>query len=199
MKSYIDGQLLDEAWPELSYSIRYDIQEQSYQFMQQLHQLKSDTPGPVGNGISHGAFFTDYGVGPFASKGEMEDWFDGRLAVCRAFGLAHQSQQGFNGLFQQLVMCRLDLHPRNLILDHQGKIWLIDWAYAGMYPVYFETASILRHGRETYFQHLLDQLEYGKFSEETGRLFDISFALTTGALCKPPQEPLPCQNWTLND
>lgn len=82
------------------------------------------------------------------------------------------------------MMCHMDIHERNLILDDQGNVWLIDWAFAGMYPIYFETASILRHGRQTYFQHFLDQLGDSMYKEQTDRLFALSFALTTGALCK---------------
>ena len=186
--TYIEGSLLDEVWSGLSDLNRRDIQQQLYGFIQKLRCLGSDHPGPIGGGISNGAFFTDYGAGPFASKEDMEAWFDERLAVCRDFGLVDQAQEGFHGLFQHLVMCHLDLHPRNMILDYRGQVWLIDWGFAGMYPEYFETASILRYGREVYFKDLLDQLGQGHFhNKETNLLFAISFALTTGALCKPAQ------------
>jgi thiamine kinase-like enzyme len=107
------------------------------------------------------------------------------LLFCREFGLADKGQKGFRGLFSRLVMCHMDLHPRNVILDSQGNAWLIDWEYAGMYPPYFETATVLRYGREAYFRGLLDLLGDKAYEEENSRLFSISFALTTGALCKP--------------
>lgn len=187
--TYIEGSLLDEAWSGLSDLNRRDIQQQLYGFIQQLRCLKADYPGPIGGGISNGAFFTDYGAGPFTSKEDMEAWFDERLAVCRDFGILDHTQEGFHGLFQHLVMCHLDLHPRNLILDCRGQVWLIDWAFAGMYPAYFETASILWYGREVYFRDLLDQLGHRQHDKESDRLFSISFALTTGALCKLSQTP----------
>ncbi|KAJ5102464.1 hypothetical protein N7532_002993 [Penicillium argentinense] len=183
--SYIDGWLLDEVWSELHSTHREDIQKQLHYFIRELRKTESEYPGPVGGGVCQGAFFTDYGAGPFSSKEEMETWFDERLAVCRDFGVADQAQRGFRGEFQRLVMCHMDLHPRNIILDCDRKIWLIDWAYAGMYPAYFETATILRHGRDPYFERLLDLLGDEEYKEATDRLFAISFALTTGALCKP--------------
>lgn len=183
--SYIDGRLLDEVWSELSDSSRDDVQQQLYQFIRELRQSESECPGPIGCGVSEGAFFTDYGAGPFISKDEMEAWFNERLAVCREFGITDEGQKGFRGLFRRLVMCHMDLHPRNVILDSQGKAWLIDWGYAGMYPPYFETATISRYGREPYFRGLMDLLGDKKYNEEISRLFSISFALTTGALCKP--------------
>ncbi|GIK00428.1 hypothetical protein Aspvir_004453 [Aspergillus viridinutans] len=185
--SYIRGQQLDEVWPTLSDASRCDIQQQLHQFIQELRLLKSDKPGPIGGGVSNGAFFTDYGAGPFVSQEDMERWFDGRLAVCRQFGLVDQAQEGFRGLFRDLAMCHMDLHPRNIILDGRGKVWLIDWAFAGMYPAYFETASILRNGWTTYFGDWLGQGDRARFGEEINRLFSISFALTTGALCQPTE------------
>ncbi|GIJ85613.1 hypothetical protein Asppvi_004472 [Aspergillus pseudoviridinutans] len=159
--------------------------QQLHQFVQELRLLKSNKPGPIGGGVSNGAFFTDYGAGPFVFQEDMERWFDGRLAVCRGFGVVDQAHEGLRGLFRDLVMCHMDLHPRNIILDGRGKVWLIDWAFAGMYPAYFETASILRNGLTSLFGDLLGQLDRGRFGEEINRLFGISFALTTGALCQP--------------
>lgn len=185
---YIDGWLLDEVWQDLPNTCREDVQKQLYRFICELRQTESDYPGPVGGGVSQGAFFTDYGAGPFSSKSEMEAWFDERLAVCREFGIVDKAQRDFRGEFRRLVMCHMDLHPRNIILDCHGKVWLIDWAFAGMYPAYFETATIIRHGSQPYFELLLQLLGDGKYNEATSHLFAISFALTTGAFCKPSRE-----------
>jgi thiamine kinase-like enzyme len=108
--------------------------------------------------VCQGTFVTENGAGPFTSKEEMEAWFDERLAVCREFRVADRSQSDFRGSFPRLVMCHMDLHERNIILDCHGKAWLIDWTYTGMDPAYFETAAISRHGREQYLAGLLDLL-----------------------------------------
>src|SRR5204863_6467861 len=85
----------------------------------------------------------------------------------------------------RFVMCHMYLHEQNLLIDSHGKIWLIDWAFAGMYPPYFETAAILKCGMKAYLQGLLDLLEYEQYNKETEQLEAIGFALTTGASCKP--------------
>ncbi|KAJ2967918.1 hypothetical protein NQ176_g9435 [Zarea fungicola] len=41
-----------------------------------------------------------------------------------------------------LVLTHHDLAPRNIMIDVSGDAWLIDWDYAGFYPVYFEYASM---------------------------------------------------------
>ncbi|KAJ5935929.1 Succinate--CoA ligase subunit beta [Penicillium verhagenii] len=136
--SYIDGWLLDGVWPGLRDTSRDDIQQQLYHSICELRQTESDYPGLIDGGASQGAFFTDYDAGPFASKEELEEWFDERLAVNRK------------------------------IVDSHGRAWLIDWAYGGMYTAYFETPTIVRHDKEPYFAHLLDLLGDKEYSEATG-------------------------------
>ncbi|KZF24945.1 phosphotransferase enzyme family protein [Xylona heveae TC161] len=181
---YIEGELLSEIWSELTEETRYDINCQLSDFVHQLQSLKMDSPGPIGGGISNGAFFTDYGAGPFESKDAIEAYFNERLLVCQDFGIA-TTQPPFHGQFEHLVMCHMDLHIRNIILDDEGKIWLIDWTFAGMYPPYFEMAVLVRQGWAQYFQDALRLLKYEQYNEEIARLIAIGFAFTTGALCKP--------------
>lgn len=37
-----------------------------------------------------------------------------------------------------LVLTHLDIHPDNVILDNDNRVWLIDWELAGFYPQWFE-------------------------------------------------------------
>ncbi|PGG96155.1 hypothetical protein GX51_07959 [Blastomyces parvus] len=122
MLEYIEGQLVSEIWSHLSEETRYDINQKLYDFVRQLRSLKMDSPGPIGGGISNGAFLTDYGAGPFTSKNDIEMWFNERLLVCQEFGIASQTQPTFQGEFGHTVMCHMDVYTRNLILDNQGKI-----------------------------------------------------------------------------
>ena len=83
-------------------------------------------------------------------------------------------------------MCHLDIHERNLILDNQGKLWLIDWETAGAYPVYFEFASNFCCGAPQDFKHELLDLVGGKsYQAQLRKLFDITFALTTAGYTQP--------------
>jgi hypothetical protein len=145
-----------------------------------------DRPGPVGGGISDGSFFTDYGAGPFESRKDIEDCFNDRLLVCHDFGHASQRPPGcFAGRFDELVMCHLDIHSRNLILDGQGKLWLLDWAFSGSYPPYFEAANLMWGGPEDFAAGLAESIGSKIYLEEIRQLLDIGFALTTGGYCQP--------------
>jgi hypothetical protein len=43
---------------------------------------------------------------------------------------------------QDFVLTHHDLAPRNLMVDLNGKLWLLDWEYSGFYPIYFEYAAM---------------------------------------------------------
>jgi len=183
---YIDGQLVSDIWGELDLKSRRSILLQLYEYIHELHTLKMDSPGPVGGGISEGSFFTDYGAGPFKSRKDMEDWFNNRLLVCHDFNHAIQTPSGwFAGRFNELVMCYLDIHPRNLILDSQSKLWLLDWAFSGAYPPYFETANLIWRGSDEVATGLVEMMGDQIHLEEIDKLLAIGFALTTGAYCQP--------------
>ena len=85
-------------------------------------------------------------------------------------------------------MCHFDLHSQNMILDSSGNVWLIDWAYAGAYPPYFEKAALSRNVDPAFAQGLLRLMNDGRYTEEIRQLEAIGFALTIGAFCKPSEK-----------
>ncbi|KAI9729370.1 MAG: hypothetical protein M1834_006894 [Cirrosporium novae-zelandiae] len=184
LMEYINGETLSNIWSTLDASKRTIVYAQIYQFLQQLHSIKMTFPGSLDGDISRGPLFTDYGAGPFKSPQDMESWFNERLLVCQEFGRLPSTQPSFSGLFDELVMCHMDIHPRNLILDVDDRLYLLDWAYAGGYPVFFETANLMRTGDPDFSHKLLDMIG-DEHVEKAKRLVAVGFALTTGALTKP--------------
>jgi aminoglycoside phosphotransferase (APT) family kinase protein len=184
---YIEGRLVSDIWDGLDSKGRHNIARQLYEYIRQLQTLKMDRPGPLGGGTSEGSLFTEYGAGPFESRKDMEDWFNTRLRVCHDFGHAIQTPPGwFTGQFDELVMCHLDIHFGNLILDDQDKLWLLDWAFSGAYPPFFETASLAWKGpRELLAAGLSELIGSETHLEEISHLRAIGFALTTAAYTQP--------------
>ena len=140
--------------------------------------------GSVGRDLSRGALFTDYGADPFKSYKNIEFWFNERLLVCQEFGRVPSTQPSFSGHFDLLIMCYMNIAACNLILDDQEKLWLLDWAHAGGYPVYFEKASLIRIGEPKFAQDLLEMISH-EYQEKIKQLLTIDFALTTTAMTKP--------------
>lgn len=162
--------------------------------IQQLQKKLLDVPGPIRGGISSGAYFTDYDVGPFASTEEMEEWFNGRLRVMQWFGPV--KIPSFTGKFRQLVIVHGDLHNGNLILDRNGNVWIIYWETASAYPPYFETASLRQCGGGICYHvprgllKVMNEQAGGQYKEEIRRLDMIGYALSTEHLLQVTKEDL---------
>jgi thiamine kinase-like enzyme len=116
----------------------------------------------------------------------MESWFNNRLLVCHHFRHATQLPPGwFTSRFNTLVMCHLDIHMQNLVLDYDGNLWLLDWAFSGAYPPYFETANIMQYTPVELADYLLEQIGTHTQHEDIDGLMAIGFALTTAAYLQP--------------
>lgn len=193
LMEFINGNPLCDIWPTLTNEVRNSIFAQIADYLRAIHTIEMERPGPVGGGVSRGLLFTDYGAGPFLTAQHMEDWFNERLLVCKEFNRVSYDHPGFSGKFRKLVMCHIDVAPRNMILDRDGKIWLLDWAQSGGYPALFETAALLRTGNREFTQGLLKYIDY--YQEEAKDLLKIGFALTTAAWTKPSGH-VPQRTWS---
>ena len=181
---FVQGDLVSDVWPNLDSERRLNIHQQVHEMIQQLQRTTYNVPGPIGGGVSNGTYFTMYGAGPFQSQKQLEDWFNNRLLVCQDFGLANATHPTFTDKFNELVICHFDLHAQNMILDDRDHVWLIDWAYSGAYPPYFEKAALSRNVDPVFVKGLLELMGH-EFAEEIQQLDSIGFALSTGAFCKP--------------
>ena len=183
---YIEGRLVSDIWDDMDINARGKLLRQLSEYLRALQAIKLNCPGPIGGGISEGPFFTDYGAGPFTSRKDIENWFNDRLLVCHDFGHASQIQPGwFSGQFDDLVMCHLDIHARNLIVDGQGELWLLDWAFSGAYTRYFESASLIWKNPSHFGAQLPDLLGSKRHLKQIHHLLAVGFALTTAAFCQP--------------
>ena len=186
LMSYVEGRVLSELWPDMDEEAQRKVRLQIVEVIQQLHSTAVDSPGPIGVDVCNGAVFTNYGAGPFKSIDGLKAWFNERLSVCNQFGRLEMPPFSSSD-FQPLVLCHMDLFPRNMILDPTGKIWLLDWGYAGGYPAHFEQA-VLRGRDKGFTDGLLDAL--GKSdNDQVQRLQSLPFGLTTAAVTRPAGYP----------
>ncbi|KAJ9622148.1 hypothetical protein H2204_011655 [Knufia peltigerae] len=116
--------------------------------LQHLASHKSQKPGPLGGGPSSCLLFRASDDATFASVEDLEAWFNMRL-FDRAGQVSFQQME--------LVLCHLDLFPRNILwLDGQPPC-VLDWATAGFYPRLFERCSQLCTQRPELNEVVLDQ------------------------------------------
>ncbi|KAK7051230.1 hypothetical protein VNI00_004730 [Paramarasmius palmivorus] len=93
-----------------------------------------------------GGHFLGYRSGPFLTYADLAAWHDDQH---------HKAQIGFHyrgrkevlrySTFDSscpLVLCHFDLHMRNILVDKNYRVWLIDWDHAGAYPPWFEYTNL---------------------------------------------------------
>ncbi|KKY20290.1 putative phosphotransferase enzyme family protein [Phaeomoniella chlamydospora] len=135
---YIPGKILAQTIENLDEEQTRDLTSQLTRILNTLHTVRHTVPGPVDGGRAMAPrLFTTSGAGPFNSLQDLIDWFNECLKLCHFFGRASK-QQGFDEDIKDLVMCHMDVHLDNLLLDDSGNLWLIDWDCAGFYPDVFE-------------------------------------------------------------
>jgi hypothetical protein len=132
---FIDGGSLDKIdWSKRTLESQEDIISQATDALMCMRNMQSDESGPVGGGIPAGGLFSLYGANTtFRTAADMESWFNKKLDILRAGNVT--------GKFKGLVMSHMDFRLRNLIVDKAGKLWILDWAWAGFFPPAFEIAS----------------------------------------------------------
>ncbi|KAF2731939.1 hypothetical protein EJ04DRAFT_566408 [Polyplosphaeria fusca] len=110
-----------------------------------------------------GGLFSIYGAGKtFECATDMEPWFNQKLRIVGTGDVT--------GCFDELVMCHMNLSLRNFLLEKAGRLWILDWAWAGFFPPTFEIAS-LSHKRADHpdfglAQDLLRELGKSSADEE---------------------------------
>jgi hypothetical protein len=99
-----------------------------------FRSITSECAGSLCGGLSTGLIWSDTNGLLISSVGQVEDWFNSRLFP--GDGEVHFDPS-------PLVLCHLNLAPRNLIWLDDGRVRLLDWASAGFYPRPLEFASLL--------------------------------------------------------
>ena len=95
--------------------------------------IRGEVPGTLSRGPCAGILFPDCDEFTFDTVQAMEDFFNRRL-------FPHNPPK-INLKGAQLVLCHLDIAPRNFLWREDGSVCLLDWASAGFYPRFFEFAA----------------------------------------------------------
>ncbi|KAF4763671.1 hypothetical protein HAV15_000135 [Penicillium sp. str.  len=135
--------------------------------------------GPVGCSacVAHGRFFPDAGAGLFSSTEPLQAWYNRRLEITQHFHQAPPDALPF--VFNKYTITQYDVAPHNLTLDSDGKVWLIDWGDAGMYPEGFDFAALNAcEWQSPEFTEMLFQM-IPKYEGLSHQMLVIAYGLTT--------------------
>ncbi|THH18700.1 hypothetical protein EW146_g2325 [Bondarzewia mesenterica] len=144
---FIPGRQLSEIWPSLSFMAKIRISMTLRRYIRELRAIRSShstVPGPLssrGPRICESPIFgpIQSDRGPFASYGKLSAFFNERNRMSSRGSPAELFDDA-----SPLVFTHQDLNMRNLLLGEDGRLWLIDWAWAGFYPRWFEFVAMMR-------------------------------------------------------
>ncbi|KAF8875700.1 kinase-like domain-containing protein [Infundibulicybe gibba] len=150
---HIPGRQLSEVWPSLGYMRRIWVAITLRRYIRQLRAIKpqdAPVPGPLSldrpRKCESPPIFGPIrpSRGPFASYAEMSAFFNKRDSMIPR--KAGAPSQPFDDS-KPLVFTHQDLNMRNIIVGDDGRLWLIDWAWAGYYPCWFEFVAMKEQAR----------------------------------------------------
>ncbi|KAI1499970.1 kinase-like domain-containing protein [Biscogniauxia marginata] len=173
---YIAGPTVEECWHSLDRDSRESVARQVADIIEKMQSRHpNDLPiGPLGRGRDQKF------EGPFRTLGDLEAWCNHKIDVCVQ---VHQLPAGTPRFqFQDVVFTHQDISPRNLVLDENKKVWIIDWGCAGVYPRGFEQAVLrLQSSNDDFADMVLARLS-DQQKEMTEQYAGITYGLSTGRL-----------------
>ncbi|KAK2761221.1 hypothetical protein FQN54_001743 [Arachnomyces sp. PD_36] len=119
-----------------------------------LSSIKGETPGTLSRGPCGSILFRDNFELIPNNLQELEDFLNKRI-------FSHNIPSKITLEGSELVLCHLDIAPRNILWKNDGSICFLDWDSAGYFPRCFEFAarSYLLGFEGNFDQMLLDTMK----------------------------------------
>ncbi|KAJ9642572.1 hypothetical protein H2199_004953 [Coniosporium tulheliwenetii] len=171
----IHGSTFGEAWPQLSWIATMKVALQLRQYIRLLRSVTSPTAGSLATGKCRSFYLEDRCELPARSSPEAitrflkfwTNWLSFKYEISKwkpdAPQEAGHTLKWIPPTAETFVLTHHDLAPRNLLLDPDGRLWILDWDYAGFYPSYFEFAA-MQNFRAWNRWSLLDRMRWDLFS-----------------------------------
>jgi hypothetical protein len=184
----VQGRTVEDAWPRLGWYASLRLALQLRRFVSSMQSITSDTAGSIVTGSCRSFWLDDrFGLPARATVRSVMDflafWTDFR-SIKQEYKKSHVEHAALKGSpdlrVETFVFTHHDLAPRNIMVDAAGDAWVIDWDYAGYYPIYFEYASMLNFKVPEswgYFGRLrwwiVAWLAAGRYAEQSKHLWAI--------------------------
>lgn len=134
----IQGMTVEQLWRDMSIFTTLRVAWQLRGYLRSMMSVVSQTTGGLHSGHVESEWIdTIHKPIPHASPFAFSSYLNWWLTECRPDVCAPRPDLKFPTPPRH-VLVHQDLAPRNMILDPQGTLWLVDWGNAGFYPSVME-------------------------------------------------------------
>lgn len=162
----IRGTTLGDAWDRMSWIMTIRIAFQLRRFVRTMRTQISSTAGSIVSGKCNSIWLEDYYGPPRHATPEkftafISFWL--HPVTNRKIKITPPAHPPFiPPTPKSFVFTHQDLAPRNLLIDENHHLWLLDWERSGWYPKYFEYVGM---------QNFFDRLNWNRLSQWRWWLF----------------------------
>ncbi|KAI0093478.1 kinase-like domain-containing protein [Irpex rosettiformis] len=138
----IYGSTLEECWKFLNVFKTFRLAWQLRAYLRRLASVVSQTTGGVHSGEVRSEWLQgQHGPIRHASPSAFSKYLNWWLLECYPTACSPRPELLFTPEPHN-ILCHQDLAPRNMVVDRDGVLWLVDWRHAGFYPPIMEYAGI---------------------------------------------------------
>lgn len=146
----IQGAPIDTEWLGLGWIASIRLAFQLRGMIRRMRSVQSPTAGSLATGQCRSFYLEDsFGLPPNAILDQV-DAFINFWSNFTSIGHEIKKTPAQHAVCPKpvifstppMVFVHHDLAPRNIMLDPNGQLWLVDWDLAGFYPKFFEYAGM---------------------------------------------------------
>ena len=142
----VHGVTLENCWSGLGWIATIKLAFELRKFVRRMRQVTSSTAGGLVTGECNSFWLDDYyGLPLHATPAVVQSFITFWLQFPQKRPLLYPDPELHRknltlipSLPARFVFIHQDLAPRNILIDKDRQMWLIDWDSAGFYPMYFE-------------------------------------------------------------
>ncbi|KAL1761422.1 kinase-like protein [Schizophyllum commune] len=135
---FVDGMTLEQLWETMSLCTTIRLALQFRKHLRAMATVTSQITGGLHSGQVRSEWIQGvYGPVIHASPTQFSNYLNWWLT---GFEPSQAELLLEPALYHILV--HQDLAPRNMIMDHRGRLWIIDWGHAGFYPPSMEYGGV---------------------------------------------------------
>ncbi|RAQ65344.1 hypothetical protein COH20_006467 [Aspergillus flavus] len=158
--NFVEGDTLEKVWKDFTYDQKEVLAGDLKRYVSELRKLKGEKIAALNDGkvrVLSGSPDVQEG-GPFESREEFNQFLEliGVDTMPHASLDDNSSSSGYSSKeedapqgCEEFVFSHGDILPRNILVNDQGKVTaLVDWEFAGYFPMYWEYSRASRESKD---------------------------------------------------